>query len=327
MTRSIPRVLAASMILAAGACSDVLSGTGSTLTLSEAFQTVPVGFSANSQSFASAADAGVPFMPGELGANVGYHGQGRQGADHGSRRGGHHDGMGPGAQGLLMGGGLGPDFIGAVGFGRGRGRGSFGAFRLSADCAFDASTGRVECPETERHGLAVNVSYAFRDADGDVQEAFDTATTNSVNVQTTVSGTRTRRDGRATSTVSHASDRTVTGLASGSTQRTVNGTSRAEETTTGVRDSVAFTAKRVAGDTTTNVVVPIVAGRPTIPSSGTVVRSMTVTLTREGGEPVTRTRREVVTWDGTNVVKVTITQDGETRNCTVTLPSRRLVCE
>lgn len=327
------RVLAASVILGAGACTDFMGGSENTLLLSEAFQTVPAGFSATSQSFETSADAGAPFMPGVLGPMTGFHGgsgdgRGGQGGGHGGRDGGdHRDGMGPGLRGLLMGGGLGPDFIGAIGFGHGRGRGPFGTFRLSDDCTFSATTGRVTCPDSERHGLTVSVSFAFKDAAGTAQAKFDTVTTNSVNVQTSVEGTKTRHDGRITSVLDHASDRTVTGLAAGSTQRTVNGTSKAMETTTGARDDVQFTAVRVAGDTTSNVVIQLVDGRPTIPKSGTVIRAMTVTVTPQGGTATTKTRREVVTFDGTNVVKVAITQDGETRNCTITLPGRRLVCE
>src|SRR5688572_19161858 len=98
------RVLAASVILGAGACTDFVGGNDNTLPLNEAFQTVPAGFGANSTSFETSADAGTAFMPG------GDHHDGRGNARHSARD-------------LLMGGGLGPDFIGAIGFGHGRGRG------------------------------------------------------------------------------------------------------------------------------------------------------------------------------------------------------------
>jgi hypothetical protein len=84
---------------------------------------------------------------------------------------------------------------------------------------------------------------------------------------------------------------------------------------------------RDANDTTTNLVIPIVDGRPTIPTSGKVVRNMKVSITPEGGTATSKTRREEVNFDGTNVVSVKITQDGTTKNCTITLPSKRLVCE
>ena len=324
MSGSIRRLLAgAAVLLTAAACSDLSSTSGNTLVVSAAFQTVPAGFSANSNTFDANADDGLPFLPATLDRPTGLSDNGGH-KDRGPED--HHDGFGGGIRGLLMGGGIGPDFIGGIGFGRGKGRGPFGIFSLPSTCTFNAADGRVTCPTTTKHDFTVNVSYAFKDAAGVAQAAFDTATTNSVNVKADVSGTKTRREG-STSTVSHSSDRTVTGLASGSTQRTVNGASKAHETITGTRDSVKFTAVRDAGDTTTAVVIPLVDGKPTIPSSGTVVRSMTVTITPEGGAPTTRSRREVVTFDGTNVVSVKITQDGTTKNCTITLPSKRLVCE
>jgi hypothetical protein len=230
-----------------------------------------------------------------------------------------------------MGGGLGPDFIGKIAFGRGKGRGPFGSFELPATCTFSDATGRVTCPEFTKHDLTVNISFAFTDVAGNAQSAFDTVTTNSVNVQTAVNGTKVREDDDdddvVTSTVSHTSDRTVSGLAKGSTQRTVNGTAKAHESTSGTRDGVAFTAVRDAADTTSGLVIPIVDGRPTIPSAGKVIRRMTVTITPEGGTEVTKTRREEVTFNGTNTISVIITQDGVTKNCTITLPGKNLSCE
>lgn len=321
--------------LAAVACADLMTTSEEALVLGPAFQTIPVGFSANSNSFDASGDAGVPFLPDistRGGASFDRGGQGGgerrgNGQKHG-RNGNHHDGFGEGGiRGLLMGGGLGPDFIGAIAFGRGKGRGPFGLFHLPESCAFDETTGRVTCPEFSKHGLSVNVSFAFKDVDGNAQSAFDTATTNSVNVKTDVSGTMSRHDGAVTSTVSHASDRTVSGLASGSTERTVNGTAEGHESTTGTRDDVAFTAVRDAADTTSGLVIPIVDGRPTIPSAGKVIRTMTVTITPEDGTATTRTRREEITFDGTSTISVKITQDGVTKNCTLTLPEKKLNCE
>lgn len=324
MSGSTNRILAIAVALAATACADLTNSSEGSIELGPAFQTVPVGFSANSNSFDESGDAGLPFLPESL-ARVGFH----NGGGGGSGGGNHHgNGFGEGGlRGLLMGGGLGPDFIGGIGFGKGRGRGPFGVFKLPASCTFSDDTGRVTCPETEKHGLTVNVSFAFKDVDGDAQPAFDTVTTDLVNVQTNVSGTKTRREGAVTSTVAHTSDRTVSGLAPGSTRRTVNGTAAALETTTGTRDEVAFSAEREAFDTTSNLVIPIVDGRPTIPESGIVIRRMRVSITPEGGETRTKFRREKVTFDGTNVIKIEITQDDVTKNCTITLPARRMVCE
>jgi hypothetical protein len=240
-------------------------------------------------------------------------------------RGGRHGAGGARAGGGMCGGGLGGPFLGE-GFGLGFGRGRFGDAVLSSDCAFDAGSARVVCPAVTRNGLTIDRSAAYADASGAVQSAFDSLTTNTINVQIAASGTVTRRNG-ATSVVEHASSRTVTGLAAGSTQRTVNGTSAGNETTTGTNEQGSFTAVRVMGDTTTNVIIPVQTGTHAYPTAGTIVRSMQVTLTYAGQPPVTSTRREVVTFNGSTSASLVITKDGQTKNCTLPLPRGRLVCE
>lgn len=323
----------AAMLLAA--CADLTSSRFSNaLTVESAFQTVPVGFSANSNSFDPSGDPGLPFFPGEISVMppMSSH-RDSGGPPDGERKddrrgeGDHRDGFGgPGLRGLLMGGGLGPDFLGFVPFGKGRGRGPFHAFNLPDSCTYDPVSERVVCPDKIRDGLAVRASFQFKDAAGVVQQEYDTSLTDYVNARIGVSGTRTRKDS-STSTVDHRSDRTVTGLADGSTERTMNGTASGSETTTGTRDSVPFTAVRLATDTTRGLVIELRDGRPTIPSAGVVIRTMSVTITPEGGTAKSRFRREVIEFDGTNVVKITITTNAGTKNCTITLPGKKLVCE
>jgi hypothetical protein len=67
-----------------------------------------------------------------------------------------------------------------------------------------------------RNGITVTRSAAYATAAGAVQQVFDTLTTNTVDLQTAASGTVS---------YDRAAD-TVGGLASGSTQRTVNGASK-----------------------------------------------------------------------------------------------------
>jgi len=333
MSQFTSRLLAATALTAAlTACSDLNGVNGNTVAMSAAFQTVPAGFSANSNSFDASGDDGQPFLPFDIGGPEGFEDGGHRGpgggGEGGRHHGDHHDGFGPDSlPGALMGGGLGPEFLGGIPFGRGHGRGPFGTFSLPSSCVFDSASGRVSCPDRTDRGLTVKASFAFLDAAGAAQAKFDTATTNTVNVKTDVSGTRSRHDGRITSTLSHTSDRTISGLAAGKTERTVNGTAKAHEEISGTHDSVSFTAVRDAADTTSGLVIPIVDGRQTIPSAGTVIRTMSVTITPTGGTASSRSRREEVTFDGSNVVKVKLTQDGTTQNCTITLPDRRLVCE
>lgn len=282
----------------AGACSEPLT-SASRVSLSDAFLTVPVGFDAASSSFGATSTTGTGMWIPQRG------------------RGGEH-GMG------MMGGGLGPEFFGAgPGFGAGpHGRGPFGDPGSSGTCAFSASTGIVTCTDS-RLGLTITKLIEYKNTAGQAQSAFD-STTNSMRVRTTVSGTVTRRDS-ATSVVQHSSDRTVAGLAAGATQRTVNGTSQGTETTTGTSTAGAFTATRVVSDTTQGIVIPVSTTGATYPTAGKVTRNFKATKTL-AGTTTTTTRREVVTYDGSTTAKITITQDGTTKTCTMPLPRGRLSC-
>ena len=67
----------------------------------------------------------------------------------------------------------------------------------------------------------------------------------------------------AVSTVSHTSDRTITGVAEGSTQRTINATSSGtEKTTFENRDGVTVTLEHSATDAVKNVIVPVTSSTP-----------------------------------------------------------------
>src|SRR5690348_2136379 len=120
-------LITGAVAVALTSCMDFL-GTGSdnTLELPMAFQSVPAGFSSNSNSFDPSGDMG-PFFPGAMDGGVrggpdgGNSGPG--GGDH-KGEGEHRDGFGgPALHGILMGGGLGPDFLGRIPFGRFKGRG------------------------------------------------------------------------------------------------------------------------------------------------------------------------------------------------------------
>jgi hypothetical protein len=233
----------------------------------------------------------------------------------------------------FMGGGIGESFIGGIGFGPGFalgpgfGRGPFGDWRDADNCAFSTTTNRVVCQTDNRHGLTINRSFSFLDASGAVQQRFDRNTTNTVNVTSTVTGTTSHHHGDDTSTVNASSDFTAAGLASGSTQRTLNGKSAGTESSTGTKHGDAFTATRSAGDTISGIVIPIQDGKPTFPTAGSIIRSMQATVTLNGGAPSTSSRREVITFDGSATATVVITHDGVTKNCTKPLPHGPLTCQ
>lgn len=299
MKRLTQILIAGGIAITAVACLDTTSPGFSFLSLTDAFVTMPAGYSATANSFTPGDGSGPAFMP-EMARGPG--------GDHG-----------------MLGGGMGPDFLGGVAAARGFDHGPFGTSGLNANCTLDSSTGRVTCPAETRGGLTINRSYSFTTASGTAQAKPD-STTNTVNEQITVAGTVTRGRDSSTSTVSNASNRTISGLAFNSTLRTVNGTSRGQENTTGTSKDGAFTAARLVGDTTSGLTIPVQDGKPTYPTAGTVIRSMSVTYTLAGGSPTTKSRREVITYNGTATATIVITQDGSTKTCSLPLPHGRPVC-
>ena len=227
----------------------------------------------------------------------------------------------------FMGGGFRDDYLGRTT----GGSLPFNPSGRSGSCTYSAATGETSCDSTV-NGLRYTSTLAYRTAAGAAQQAFDSTTTHSAATRVTVKGTITVRDtingtaGRTTA-VDVSSERTVTGLSKTSTQRTVNGTSAGTETTTGTSDRGPYTATRVQGDTTRALLIPVQRGAPSYPVGGTVIREMRVTLTYQGKQPATSTRREVVTYDGSSTARLEVTQDGKTKACTVALPYGRPVCD
>ena len=171
-------LLAGAAILAAtAACSDV-TGTRltslSTASLSAALVSVPAGYGDLASSY--------------VGASAEQAGDSSMWAGGGRHRGG------PG-HGDLMGGGLADPFTGAIGF-DGHRDGHHGPFGGGLGCSgtFSAATGRVTCDTlTLRNGLTVvRVGVGGRaDANGSTQQAFDSLTTDRVDLQSEVNGTLT----------------------------------------------------------------------------------------------------------------------------------------
>ncbi len=301
--------------VAVAACGDPTAANERALlartSLASAFTTVPVGYTSAQTTYnADGAEGTGPMFPGAP-----MDGMGRP----------PHEGMG-GGMGPMIGGGLGPDFLGGgMGLGHDFGHGRHGEPAVAnSACTYDATAKRATCTPVTEHGLTVTRSVAWFDASGAVQSAFDSLKTNTINTQVTVSGTMTRRDS-ATTTISNSSDRTIGGLAQGSSTHTVNGTAAGKETTAGKDGSGAFTLTRVAADTVRGIIVPVADTGRTYPTAGTVIRVMNVTVVRTSGT-TNAARREVITYDGTATAKMVITQDGTTKTCTLPLPMGRPTC-
>jgi hypothetical protein len=286
------------------ACNDANAPSSRlAITMASTFSAAPAGFSQLSSSFTADSSAGA-FCP-EFGRGDRGHG------GFGPLGGGPGFGLG------FMGGGLGGAFLGD----------GLGPIHSDgASCSFASGTGLVTCTGTTRDGLTVTRVSKFTTAAGQAQEKVD-STTNTGATTVTVTGTATRRDS-SKSVVNESSTQTVTGLAKGSTQRTINGASAGTENTTGTSSQGAFTATRAAADTIKGVVIPVpTSSTKTYPTAGTVIRAMSATVAISGQSPTTSSRREVITYDGSATAKVVITQDGTTQNCTLPLPHGRLSCQ
>ena len=316
-THSMPRapqpmrrlVLLLAAAGALGACSDGLTGSDDNAAetlLAEAFSATPAGFASTENTFAGMENEGWRPERRRIGGRGGPFGAAF--------------GMG------LMGGGLGPDFVSSGGIRDGLGRGPFGGALRNADCTFNETAQRAECTTTrERSGLTVDRWVIWKDLAGTVQPRPD-STTHSMQTHAEVYGTIVRRDS-STRTLRHVSDRLVTGLEKGSTERRVEGTSAGTEEVEGVSEAGAFVGERVLADTIRGIVIPVRDSGRSYPTAGTIIRTMTATVTVTGQAPETSMWREQITYDGSATATLVITRNGETKTCSLPLPLGRPTCE
>lgn len=336
MQKRIQQLVIVGTVLAVAACGDPTSSNDRALRarveLASAFTTVPVAYTSGQTTYNSSSEGMGPMFPGApsfglgpQGGMGGMAGTGGMGSVGGNGMGGvGGNGMGGGMR-PMMGGGLGDDFTGGTGLGRDFGRGRHGDPAVAqSTCTYDAALMRATCAPVAERGVTVTRSVAWSDAAGVAQSAFDSVTTNSINTRVAVAGTITRRDS-ATSTIANRSDRTVGGLAKGSTRRTVNGTAAGNEVTVGKDITGAFSATRVAADTVRGIIVPVSDTGRRYPTAGTIIRVMNVSVVRASGT-TTSARREVITYDGTATARMIITQDGTTKSCALPLPMGRPTC-
>lgn len=331
MERLLKTAMIGVVTLSAVACMDFGTSPSASLQASD-FALALAGTGESQTSFSDASVGGLTgFVSG------GFNQQGAPGP--GGPGGGHRGGS------WMMGGGLEAGFAG-YGFGNGFGHRPID----NSSCTFNATSTRLECAAVVRNGVTITRSFAFANAAGTAQTAFDSATTDRINTRSTIVGTIAGGFQRGfghgfrhgfgpgnenaahrtplvndTTTVNNASDRTVSGLRG--EQRTISGTSGGTETTVGTDSVGRLTIVRVAGDTATGVKIPkTAAGGMPFPIAGNIVRSMKVTLTYDGKAAQTSLRREVIAFDGSSTATVTVTQDGSTKNCTLPLPRGRMSC-
>ena len=141
-------------------------------------------------------------------------------------------------------------------------------------------------------------SVTFYDGDGAQQDGYDPLTTAEIRISHEIMGEAAREDWSVS--VHREREMRVSGLEGEETQRTWNGTGSEEVSSERALDGGVRSYDAVGAFTYQDVVVPIPGTTPRYPLSGTVTRSVTVTVTRADGER-TRTVDIVITFDGTSV--------------------------
>jgi hypothetical protein len=191
-------------------------------------------------------------------------------------------------------------------------------------CEFDPATGQFECPPQSRDGITFTRQFTLYNANGNVQPRFD-KTTAAIWTETTADGTTTRANGGVV-TIHRSGEMMTTGLGPGAASHTLNGREHGTITATmTAAGGEKVTTTTTIDGTTVNLVVPVQAGDRSraYPLSGTRVH--TTTTTRWGGNgPQTERRQE--TFDGTNIVRVELTVNGVTRQCSYDLATKTSTC-
>ena len=171
------------------------------------------------------------------------------------------------------------------------------------NCPFDAGSGRFVCVTQTRENLTITRSYAFRDAAGVAQSAYDAQTTESANFRSTLDGSVAREMWSAT--IARVRDITESGLTGAETQHTINGTGSSTESRSRHEEGGVRTYSMSDVATITNVVVPFPRSRGAWPLSGTISRVVTATRDGEAGAQ-TRSRTATLTFNGTRLATMVV---------------------
>lgn len=167
------------------------------------------------------------------------------------------------------------------------------------------ASGTFACPALTRNGLTVVRAVTLLDASGAPQSFYDALTTASIHVVADISGEVTH--GPWSATVARHRDFTVTGLAETETTRTVNGTG--SEMVSHSRSTNNPRAYDIVGSSAAvNVVLPVRSADNSNnwPISGTITRTLTITVTAGGNAGHVVTRTVSITFNGTSSVTATV---------------------
>lgn len=205
-----------------------------------------------------------------------------------------------------------------------RGDVSLSSTSAHGTCIYSSSTGRFTCPDITRDGVTISRSFALFDAADKPQEKRDS---NTVKINTQVWARGTVQKDRGKITIDRRSDLTATGVQPSSPSRTLNGTEQGTSAMEHSTDRGLVRSNVVFADTTINLVLPKPDSPRKWPLSGTVIRAHSGTRSIEGHSEVrTFSYRAVFEYDGSAVVKITITSNGQTKTCTQNLETRAHQC-
>lgn len=186
------------------------------------------------------------------------------------------------------------------------------AAMLAADAALEdlgqmvISLGGAPAPAFAAAGPPTTRSrtVTFFDAAGNQQDAYNAETTASMNIVVEMSGA-VERD-TWTATVERSRDMTVSGLEGQETSRIWNGTGTGDVLRAQTLDDV----DRSYAISSSSVIAAVVRGLPRDenpwPLSGTITRSLTITITNGPNGDEVRTRDVAITFDGTQFATVIV---------------------
>ena len=190
-------------------------------------------------------------------------------------------------------------------------------------CTYSASVGRFLCPAiTNLDGLTIERSFAVY-AGGVAQSSYSATATDSMNFQTSLTGTLSR-DGR-TAWLNTARTMTVSGLAGAETQRSWSGVGTRFDSVHVTNDGVARRTKLRSIDRIASVVYTLPRTANPFPTSGTITHDVAIMSVRDdatGSSTRSVTRHVVVTFNGTQTAAVLV----GTTPCTLDLVTRKLTC-
>ena len=171
-------------------------------------------------------------------------------------------------------------------------------------CTF--ANGSFTCPATRQNGLTITRVITFYDAGGNPQDGYDSLTTASINVVADISGDITH--GPWSATVVRHRDFTITGLAGDETERTVNGSGSESVSKSRVLRNDSTRSYDITGNSTlADIVFPVGPNGGNLwPTSGTITRNYTITLTSGPNAGKTVTRTVVITFSGGLTASATI---------------------